>query len=299
MIVSRVLHLLRLLGIRLVSEVGYLPVRLRSLRLSAAVEKGYYEHFEEDSIRRCVRGETLFILGSGASLAALPSAVLAEMRVNTTMSLNYSLLQSFIPADFHVVRELGIANDVTVNIEMSDLKNFGDLVAANPSYRNTVFLVQAGYYAWAANLLIGLRCLPQRTRVFRYRNSPRPGFRAPGDSFATITHGASTITDCINIGYLLGFKEIVLCGVDLYDRRYFWHVAGTSFIPLEGVTDAQIGEYGGVGDTAARHRAAGRLLGQIEKWRRWLEAKDVRLSVQNPKSLLAEVLPVYGLTGDG
>ena len=295
---SRLLHLLRLLWVRIVSEVSYLPVRLRSLRLNAAVEKCYYEHFDEDAIRQRVRGETLFILGSGASLAALPSELLAEMRVNTTMSLNYSLLQSFIPADFHVVRELGVANDVAVNIQSSDLEKFGNLVAKNTIYRNTIFLVQGGYYAWAANLLIGLRCLPERTRVFRYSNSCRPGFRAPGTTFTTIMHGASTITDCINIGFLLGFKEIVLCGVDLYDRRYFWHVAGTPFMPLPGVTDAQIGEYGGTGDMDAKHRAAGRLLEQMALWRRELEARGVKLSVQNPKSLLTEVLPLYRVVRD-
>lgn len=298
MTLARLRHLLRLLWTRLISEVRYLPIRVRALRLNAAVPKDYYEYFDEDALRRRTRGNTLFILGSGASLAALPGEVLAEMRINTTMSLNYTLLQSFIPADFHVVRELGVANDVIVNIQSSDLEKFGNLVAANPGYGNAVFLVQGGYYAWAANLLVGQRCLPKDTRLFRYRNSPLPGFREPGPTFAAITHGASTITDCINIGYLLGFKKIVLCGVDLYDRRYFWHVAGTSFIPLQGLTDAQIGEYGGTGDMAAKHRAAGRLLGQMASWRLALEAEGVKLSVQNPKSLLTEVLPVYSVSGD-
>lgn len=297
MTIARLLHLLRLMWIRLVSEVRYLPIRVRALRLNAEVPKGYYESFDDDALRRCVRGDTLFILGSGASLAALPGEVLAEMRSNITMSLNYTLLQSFIPADFHVVRELGAANDVAVNIQASDLEFFGNLVGANPSYGNAVLIVQGGYYAWTANLLIGQRFLPKGTKLFRYRNSPLPGFRSLGATFGAITHGASTITDCINIGYLLGFKKIVLCGVDLYDRRYFWHVAGTPFISLPGITDAQIGEYGGVGDMAAKHRTAEHLLLQMSVWHRELEAAGVALSVQNPKSLLTEVLPVYNPSG--
>jgi hypothetical protein len=293
MTTSRRLHLLRLLWRRVASEVRYLPVKIRSLWLSAAVKKGYYEYFDEDALRRRIRGDTLFILGSGSSLAGLSSKVLALMRINTTMSLNYSLLQSFIQTDFHVVRELLVANDVDVSIQSSDLEKFGNLLAANPCYRDAVFLVQGGYHAWAANLLLGLQCLPRGTRIFRYRNSFLPGVRSLGSSFSAITHGASTITDCVNIGYLLGFKKIVLCGVDLYDRRYFWHVAGTSFIPLSGVTNAKEGEYGATGKLTARHRTAERLITQLAAWAANLKLRGVKLSVQNPASLLSEVLPVY------
>lgn len=293
MTLSRPIHLLRLLWLRLMSEIRYLPLRIRAMRLNATVPSSYYQHYDETALRGRCRGDTLFILGSGASLATLPRKLIEEMRCNTTMSLNYTILQSFIPADFHVIRELGVANDVVVDIRAADLEKFGGFVAANPCYRETVFLVQGGYYGWAANLLIGWRCLPMGTRLFRYRNCPLPGFRSLGSSFGSVTHGASTITDCINLGYLMGFRKIVLCGVDLYDRRYFWHVAGASFIPLPGVTDARVGEYGGSGDLAARHRAAGRLLGQIAQWRKELEAVGVELCVQNSRSLLTEVLPVH------
>lgn len=286
-------HVLRLIWSRLVVEIVYLPTRLRALRLNASVPIAYYEQIGEIELRQRVRGDTLFILGSGSSLAMLPSEIQEEMKLNSTMSLNYSILQSFIRADYHVVRELGVANDVAANIQSSDLKDFGELIARNSCYSDTNFLVQGGYYAWAANSLIGHRGLPRGTRVFRYRNTVTPGFGKLGSSFSTIRHGASTITDCINIGYLLGFKNIVLCGVDLYDRRYFWHVPSASFISLPGVTDASIGEYGGVGDLTAKHRAAGRLIGQISAWREELAAAGVNLSVQNPESLLTEVLPVH------
>lgn len=293
MTLSRTYHLLNLLWLRLLSEIRYLPLRLRAMRLNSAVPDGYYERFDVASLRSRCRGDTLYVLGSGASLAELRPELLQEMSANTTMSLNYTILQSFIPVDFHVIRELGAANDVVIDLGLSDLEKFGGLVAANECYQEAVFLVQGGYYAWAANLLIGSCLLPKGTRVFRYRNCALPGFRPLGSSFASVTHGASTITDCINFGYLLGFRKIVLCGVDLYDRRYFWHVDGASYIPLPGITDAQVGEYGGSGDLAARHRVAGRLLGQIAQWRRELDTLGVELCVQNPRSLLVEVLPVH------
>lgn len=291
--VSRLLHIIWLVWDRLICDLRCGPTLVRALKANALVRPNYYTFLDEEGLRRRIRGDTLFVLGSGASLATLSDETLAEMSHNSTMSLNYTLLQSFIPADFHVVRELGVTNVTVVNVGPADLEMFGNLIAANPCYKDTVFLAQRGYRAWSPNLLIGSYCLPKGTKIFRFRNSIIPGFRAMGRKLSAITHGASTITDCINIAFLLGFKEIVLCGVDLYDRRYFWHVPGTPFIPLHGVTDAQVGEYGGKGDTGAPHRTGERLLGQMAAWRAELEAAGVILSVQNPKSLLAEVLPVH------
>ncbi|MDG1144168.1 MAG: hypothetical protein P8N92_05825 [Burkholderiales bacterium] len=297
MIFKRGIHLSRLLLKRLVTEITYFFVRARAMKLNAAVPTDYYDRFDQGRLKSHCRGKTLFILGSGASLAQLPNELVLKMRENTTMSLNYSLLQSFLPADFHVVRELGAANDEEIDIQQSDLKKLGAVIKSNPQYQETVFLVQGGFYAWAANLFIGWRCLPCGAKIFRFRNSLSPIFGALSDAFGSIVHGASSITDCINLGYLMEFNKIVLCGVDLYDRRYFWHVGNTPHMQLNGITDSELGEYGEGGDLTARHRAARRLVGQIARWQRDLKVNGVELYVQNPRSLLTEVLPIYDVSG--
>jgi hypothetical protein len=287
-------HRTKLVLRRLFYEMVFLPTKLRAFLLNARVPRDHYEIFGERDIKKSVKGNTLFILASGSSLASIPDEVLSEMKQNTTMSLNYTLLQSFIPADFHVVRELGAANDISVDIRLSDLNNFGELMASNPCYEQTVFLIQGGYAAWVPNLLLGHRSVRKGTKIFRYRNQYIPGFTSLGTSFsAGIAHGASTVIDCINMGYILGFKKIVLCGVDLYDRKYFWHIPNTSFIPLPGITDAKIGEYGNSGDQTPKHRSANGLLEQISRCDKELKASGVVLSVLNPHSLLAEILPVH------
>jgi hypothetical protein len=40
--------------------------------------------------------------------------------------------------------------------------------------------------------------------------------------YQDFVHIAGTLTDCAKFAYLLGWKNIVLAGVDLYDRGYFW-----------------------------------------------------------------------------
>lgn len=242
---------------------------------------------------RSKKGDTLFILGSGGSLASLDTEIINQMQNNTTMSLNYSFLQNFIKANFHLIREIGVTNNNPISVQASDLHHLKDLLSRNPCYNDTVFLAQGGYHAWAPNLLIGTHNLPDNAKVFRFKNPFITRFGKLSNTLSAVTHGASSITDCINIGFILGFKRIVLCGVDLYDRRYFWHMPGAKFIPLPGITDAEVGEYGGRGEITARHRTSDRLVGQISEWSEELKARGVTLSVQNPKSLLASVLPVY------
>jgi hypothetical protein len=296
---QRFVHLSRLAWQRIVSETRCAPTRIKASIANARVAEGYYKFIGKDELAEKKRGDTLFVLGSGGSLAFLPNVIIEEMEKNSTISFNYSLLQDFVRADFHLVRELGVTNIKSVNLGNSDLRNLHDLIAKNPRYGETVFLAQGGYNAWSANFLIGSRGLPKGATVFRFRNPYVTRFGKLGTRLDAVTHGASSVTDCINIGYILGFKKIVLCGLDLYDRRYFWNMPGAKYFPLPGITDAEIGEYGGKGEVTAPHRTSDRLVGQIAQWRQELEEQGVTLSVQNPKSLLTAVLPVYSAPVNG
>jgi hypothetical protein len=46
-------------------------------------------------------------------------------------------------------------------------------------------------------------------------------------------------------------------------------------------------------DQTARHPTASRIIPYLKGWGELLDAEGVRLMVYNPRSLLAEVLPVY------
>ena len=37
-----------------------------------------------------------------------------------------------------------------------------------------------------------------------------------------IVHGFGSVISVVNIAYLMGWKHIVLVGIDLYDHRYFY-----------------------------------------------------------------------------
>ena len=95
-----------------------------------------------------------------------------------------------------------------------------------------------------------------------------------------LVHVSATLEECVNFAFLMGWKAIVLAGVDLYDRRYFW-------LPPDQP---------GYGDTTTDipHRTASTgIVDSLGAWRDRFAAEGVQLFVHNPRSLLTSRLPVW------
>ena len=98
----------------------------------------------------------------------------------------------------------------------------------------------------------------------------------------------ATLFSTINIAYLLGYKKIVLVGVDLYDRRYFW----MKDIRRDCSNDLQKGAA-----FSDPHRTGNHVLKQMNIWNKYLKKRGVDLYIYNPRSLLSKVLPLYEMPG--
>jgi hypothetical protein len=79
----------------------------------------------------------------------------------------------------------------------------------------------------------------------------------------------------------MGFRRIVLAGVDLYDRGYFWLEEGErrDNVP-EGAVEHEFPTTGAVVEL-------------FRRWRELLELQGIDLVVYNRRSRLAEVLPEF------
>lgn len=102
------------------------------------------------------------------------------------------------------------------------------------------------------------------------------------DIFAEgVHHGKCTMWDALHFAVFMDYKRIVFCGVDLYDFRYFW-------LPYEQTRDIVAAE----GLTCASpHNQADQTIEIVRRMRETFP--DIELFVQNPKSLLATVIPVW------
>jgi hypothetical protein len=179
--------------------------------------------------------------------------------------------QRWVPARFHITGEIDFVEE------------YAQRVRDNPLYDGAVHIVQEGWLAVAANELVGRRLLPANRPLFRFRRRSRSHYEAPGRSFRDgIVHGWNSITDAVNIAYLLGYRRIVLAGVDLYNKEYFWLEPGeTRTYEKEGIV---------AGQPFTSHEQT---IDLMARWRAELMRDGVSLEVYNPRSLLAGPLPVF------
>ena len=269
-------------------ELGQTALRTR-LRLApwlrSLAARRAYRLVDPDELRGRRRSDTVFVFGSGASLNDVAEDEWRAIAAHDTFGFNWFVHERFVRCDFHLIR--GIPDtDVDPAVWKPQLAEYFRTIAENPCFAETAFLVQRGFGAINGNRALGYRLLPPDRPVLRWRSSRAPLEALPSRSFADgLVHGHSTLQDAVNAAYLLGWRRIVLTGVDLYDRRYFWLPAGETR-PLDAAR--------GAAAASAHSRADTGMIAALGRWREWLAREGVELVVHNPRSLLAEVLPVYG-----
>jgi hypothetical protein len=233
----------------------------------------HYRELSESELRATRTSDTVFIFGSGASLKQIRPEEWRAIAGANTISFREFPRQSFVRADYHVTAEV------------DDLDEYAARLRENPLYAETVFVVQGGWPAFRGNDLIGRGLLRAGARVFRYRRTARGRDVPPSASFRDgLVHGFGSIVGVVNFAYLMGWRTIVVAGVDLYDKRYFWLLPDENR-PYEkpGLT------------VDSRFTGADDIVSMLGRWRVLLEAEGTNLRVYNPRSLLATVLPVHTL----
>jgi hypothetical protein len=211
------------------------------------------------------------VFGSGRSLTEIGPADWEKIAEFDTVGFSHFHRQRWIRADYHLVAEV------------SSVDETADSIAANPLYVDTIFGVMQGWIAEASNELVARRLLPSGARIFRWRRVGRGRMLPPGRSFADgFVHGTNSILDVVNFALVLGWRRIVIAGVDLYNKEYFW-------LP-EGVARADEKPYL---TAASRWEQADNVVETLALWRQLVEPEGIELFVHNPRSLLAGVLPVF------
>ena len=259
------------------TEVAHFPVRLRAW-LAFRRQISSYRCLSAAELRATRKSDTIFIFGSGASLNDISASEWEHIAANDTLGFNWFVHQHFVRCDYHLLREIG-GDDRDESVWRPRLTEYVDRARNNPRYAGTIFLVQTGFRATNGNRAIGLGLLPRSHPVFlwrslRHRSMPSESLRQG------LAHANGTLHECVNFAYLLGWRTIVLAGVDLYDRRYFWLPPDR---PVFGDTS-----------TEGRHGTAMTpLVETMGTWARWFADRGVKLFVHNPRSLLAATVPVW------
>ena len=233
----------------------------------------WYRLLSEQEILESRASDTVFVFGSGYSINDISDEEWTEISRFDTISFRDFPRQSFIRAGYHLTAEV------------DDLQEYAARLRENPLYDSTLFVVQGGFSAINGNELIGRRMLPEGRAIYRFRRKARGRYEPPSQSLANgLVHGFSSVMSVVNFAYLMRWKQIVLVGIDLYDKRYFW------LGPDEGRAYEKSGlKYD------SRFETANEIVDALGKWREIFEEVGVELFVYNPRSLLTQALPVYSL----
>jgi hypothetical protein len=237
------------------------------------------------------RSDTVFVFGSGYSLNAITADQWAAIAEHDTFGFTAFVYQQWVRTDYHLIRG-GLEGSLAWRAYAED---FCRTLNDNPRFADAVLILQGEYFGMFANQILGYGLIRPGTRIYRYRT--RRGDGLPSLSLDEgIRHSAGTLCDAVNVAVCMGWTNIVLAGVDLYDTRYFWLPPDQTYglDPATGLlSPSSISPRGGApGDVHNTVRNG--IVRIMDDWAGFLaRERGIRLSVLNPRSLLSEVMPVY------
>ena len=249
--------------------------------------KWRYRYLSEDELTQSKKSDTVFIFGSGYSINDISYDEWRNFEKHDTISFNWFLYQNFVRIDYHIVKEIA-PNDIEFEIWYPKLKEYAERLSSNPFYKNAIILVQKGRKAISSNRLFGLNLVSTDSNYFRYKICSRNKITYPSFSLSNGLVHNGTLAMCINFAITMGWKKIILVGIDLYDRRYFW-------LKKDESRDTDILRGVKVDTT---HNMGKTTIGIVSKWNNKLLKRNIELFIYNPKSLLSEVLPVFSFTNE-
>jgi len=239
--------------------------------------------------------ERLFVFGSGWSLNEISDDQWSKIRNSgDTMGFNDIIRLQKTPINYYIIREGG-ENLICkllpqkLRVRFSSIFNFSSLRDFNNKIKNNSYMNDTKYI-YNVDIKSGFPILHYFLYKIKYQfigfysNMFDRTINWPiSRSARNIPHGSATLFDAINLGYLMGYKEVVLVGVDLYDSSYFYQ-------DKDKTRDYDIG----LGRSAKdKHKTSKPVLEIISKWKNFLQAEGVSLYVYNQKSLLKSVIPIF------
>lgn len=165
--------------------------------------------------------DRLFVLGSGSSVNSLAPSQWDTIGAADSLGFNFFLVHDFIPTYYHMEFTRGNHDIVWRALNRKPAE-----------FKKSPFIVNVRH-----------RDASRPMREFRFgefpmMSVPRRFYHVPADSLQSVLryynsvpdresgefmlHYRGSLTLMISIGVMLGYKEIVLVGIDLVDSQYFY-----------------------------------------------------------------------------
>lgn len=240
----------------------------------------YYNYLPINELYQQKKTEKLFIFGSGYSLNKISRDEYNYINNYDSLSFNQFYKQDFIDLTYYLVREVGKSKNV---FQMNEtLSEFHENVHRD-RFKNTTYLLQDDLTGTMSIEIESRFLLPKDTRISKFKTFSRKLVIPPKRIKSGFVHYGGTLSDALSFGIQMDYKEIILCGVDLNDRRYF-------FLDRNEIRDVDLETHT---SNKSDHNTKHPIIKLIKEWLPEIKKKGKKLYNFNQDSALNDYLPLY------
>ncbi|MDA9232372.1 hypothetical protein N9O63_00990 [Candidatus Pelagibacter sp.] len=247
------------------------------------IDKYYKKNFINiRDLKKLKKSDVLFIFGSGHSLNKIKPGEWKKINNFDTLGFNNTIFLKKINFTFHINRE-------TIDMSTKNLKIQTDQIGKNRFLKKTIIIFPKGVTATYTNKIFA-------NKLFNFKNNFSFFYTNKISTFPNLgldsglIHKQGTLTDALSLGYYLNYKKIIIAGVDLYDRGYFFlkkkQTANIYGKPV--VIDRDGKKHDDLHSTAENG-----IIDLIGEWSKFFKKKNINIYIFNKKSLLKKYLKVF------
>ncbi len=246
--------------------------------------------------RTLKRSDTLFILGSGASINRISQERWRIIAEHDSVGFNFWLFHPFVPTmyftesgppgpyDHRILQAIAARASDYHNV----LKVIMDIAAEGPQYMDDMDARFRPKLYVAETVPLVARSERELRRGISFLK--RSGTFDRSDRIASLFKHTGTLSTMITLGAKLGYRRLVLCGVDLTTARYFYQdpmlFPGSADLVTTPPNQKHL--------TLTRHSWGTMPVDAVvrELKVQILDPAGIELLVENPQSALASFLPI-------
>lgn len=182
-----------------------------------------------EDLKPHVKSDIFFILGSGTSINSYNAAQWDDIQNGDSLGFNFWVLNDFVPTFYmyELPRNQSDSGKMIRNLELK-LEN----------YKNAVMFLKEGKLGKksirrlpqslkekslvAFNPTVPAFRVDQLNRAILFQHKKLKKFKLKGNGILPLFSKRASLYSAIILGYLLNYRKIVLCGIDLNSSEYFF-----------------------------------------------------------------------------
>lgn len=239
------------------------------------------QKLNNSQLKNIKKTNKVFIFGSGYSIKGISSNEWKKLKNYDSIGFNNTIFLKKINFTYHINR--------MIKNSKKNAKHQIKIINNNPYLRKTTFLMPEGFVEEYTNNVFSKNLWDKNKKFFLFKTNRFLGLPI-GNINVGLIHKVGTLMDCITLAYYLGYKKIVLVGVDLYDTRYFYVPKNKTSAILNIPSNKN--EHGHTPDHI-HSTMINKIDHNIRSINKFFKKKNISLEVYNKKSLLKKELKIF------